>query len=266
MGCALLGLVFWDAVVRADDPAAALQQAVDEYRGALDCPDRDERLERFQRAQLMFAELVEDGEDPSAGGVRNASLQVNLGNAALGAEQLGPAVLAYRRALLFDPERAQGARTSSMREACCRSGCRVPILRHCWALSFANRALVERPAAPDRCLAVPGLALLIAASIRWQHRGLRALAWLPAIGWLLVMLTLLMARWQLDRDQGVVVADEVIARSADSPHAPPRFSQPLPGGTEVQLLEQREGWSRIQLADSREAWVPTSAVRPITAP
>ena len=84
-----------------------LEEAIREYQAALDCPTRDARLERFQRAELLFAGVIEaasnrDGRSTPAG--CSPELLVNAGNAALGAEHLGPAVLAYRRALSLDPD------------------------------------------------------------------------------------------------------------------------------------------------------------------
>jgi SH3-like domain-containing protein len=62
------------------------------------------------------------------------------------------------------------------------------------------------------------------------------------------------------RYDAVVVAREVVARSADSIHAPARFARPLPTGTEVEILESRDEWLRIALANGREAWVRASSV------
>ena len=61
------------------------------------------------------------------------------------------------------------------------------------------------------------------------------------------------------KNDAVVVAREVVARSADSIHSPARFARPLPTGTEVEILESRDTWSRIALANGREAWVRTSS-------
>ena len=62
------------------------------------------------------------------------------------------------------------------------------------------------------------------------------------------------------KNAAVVVAREVVARSADSIHAPARFARPLPTGTEVEILESRGEWLRVALANGREAWVRASSV------
>ena len=39
-----------------------------------------------------------------------------------------------------------------------------------------------------------------------------------------------------------------------------RFSEPLPEGTELEIVESRAEWARVRLADNREAWVALSAL------
>ena len=68
-----------------------------------------------------------------------------------------------------------------------------------------------------------------------------------------------------DSFAAVVVVPGVTARSADSINAPVRFSEPLPAGTELSIVETRDDWIRVQLADSREAWLPSSSVERVAA-
>jgi tetratricopeptide (TPR) repeat protein len=245
----------------AAPPEEALQRAIREYRSALDCPDRDERLQRFRRAQLLFRQVIEGPHGEDSTGVQNPDLYVNLGNAAMGAERLGDAVLGYRRALALDPDHAGASRNLDQAR---RS---LPK----WVPRPEESALLDtffswggRLSRTERQWAAAMLYLvatgLIAASIRWRRRGLRNLAWLPALGWAAVALPLWFESWQPRPADAVVVAPEVVARAADSVHAPARFSQPLPAGTEVEVLERRDGWCRVRLADGREGWLPASSV------
>ena len=57
-----------------------------------------------------------------------------------------------------------------------------------------------------------------------------------------------------------MTADETVARAADSALAPSALPAPLPGGTEVQILEERAPWLRVRLANGRDAWVSQSSV------
>ena len=62
------------------------------------------------------------------------------------------------------------------------------------------------------------------------------------------------------RSDGVVTVPESVARSADSVHSEAAFSQPLPSGTELRILDERDDWLRVSLANGREAWVRRASV------
>ena len=49
-------------------------------------------------------------------------------------------------------------------------------------------------------------------------------------------------------------------RSADSTGASPTFANPLPGGTEVDIVEVRDAWVRVALADGTRGWLTASVV------
>ena len=71
----------------------------------METKDRHLRLEKFARAEQLFRQLIEgDAQQPP---IHNVELYVNIGNAALQAERLGPAIAAYRRALALVPQQAQ---------------------------------------------------------------------------------------------------------------------------------------------------------------
>ena len=99
------GLVTLLCGVGAAAESTQLERAIDAYTTALETTDRNLRLEEFARAEQLFRQVI-DGDGQLAP-VRNAELYVNLGNAALQAERLGPAIAAYRRALALAPQNAQ---------------------------------------------------------------------------------------------------------------------------------------------------------------
>ncbi|MFV1967098.1 MAG: hypothetical protein ACC628_16850 [Pirellulaceae bacterium] len=250
----------------AATPHELLDEAVREYRAALDCSDRDERLQRFRRAELVFSQLIRPhGADVSADhGIQNADLYVNLGNAALGAERLGPAILAYRRALAMDPDHRRASQ--NLRHARTLLPESVPRPAEgglldtffAWALRLSHAE--RRNAAAVTFLAT---AALLAISIRWRRTAYRTMAIFPAVAWIFFTTTLLLdARHDASRAAVVTVA-EVVARSADSAHAPARFAQPLVSGTELEILERRDTWCHVQLANGRDAWLPSSSVEEV---
>jgi tetratricopeptide (TPR) repeat protein len=239
-----------------------LQEAVREYQAALESSDRDERLQQFRRAEMLFARIVagshgDNGE--GTGAVQNPDLYVNLGNAALGAERLGPAIAAYRRALELDPDHARARQ--NLRHARSLLPDWVPRPEEGGILDtfFAWTGQLSRR---EQQLAAALLflitAALLAASVRWRRTVLRNIALIPAILWSTMLAILFVHTWNDDLPPAVVVGPETVARAADAANAPVRFSQPLPSGTEVQVIERRADWSHVRLADGRDAWVQHS--------
>ncbi|MSR28181.1 MAG: hypothetical protein EXS03_01215 [Phycisphaerales bacterium] len=58
--------------------------------------------------------------------------------------------------------------------------------------------------------------------------------------------------------QGVLVADEVIARKGNGEGFAPAFTETLTAGSEFTLVEARPGWYCIRLGDGQIGWVPSS--------
>ncbi len=262
LACLLLGLLALPGSVRAASPQQVLDEAVQEYRAALDSADGDERIEKFRRAELLFARLADGNPDSSADGIRNADLYVNLGNAAMGAKRLGPAVLAYRRALQLDPDHHRARQNLAHARTLLpewvprpeEGGLLDTFFAWTGRLSLGELQLLA-------AIAFLVTAALIAAAIRWRQPVLRNLAIIPGLAWLMLLGTVVFLFFE-NRDNGAVLTlPEVVARSADSAGASPRFPQPLPSGTEVQVLETRDDWARVRLFDGRDAWLPRSAIQ-----
>ena len=104
-----------------DAERTQVQRAIAEYTAAMETQDRHRRLERFARAEQLFRQTMEGS--PQQSPVHNAALYVNLGNAALQAERLGPAIAAYRRARwLCNHNMPRRGRISDTPAHCCRTG------------------------------------------------------------------------------------------------------------------------------------------------
>jgi tetratricopeptide (TPR) repeat protein len=244
-----------------------LQQAIQQYRSALDSTDRDERLQRFHRSEMLFAQVLSEGNASNEARTRrgfNADLLTNMGNAALGAERLGPAVTAYRRALALDPDHPQAQQNLEYARSLLPEW--VPRAESTGLLDtfFAFATRLSR--AERQLLAATfffGAAVLLAIGIRWRRPAIRNLSAIPLLIWLGLLIALVAESRAALASEAVVTVDEVIARAADSAHSPPRFRQPLPGGTEVRIVERRDNWWRVQLADGRDAWLPKSSLTSI---
>jgi tetratricopeptide (TPR) repeat protein len=239
------------------DAAKQVARAVEAYRTGLDTPERDERLDAFRRSVRLFAAAAAEG-----GG--SADLYANLGNAALQAEDLGTAVLAYRRALVLDPDNSRARHNLEHARSLAPDWLprrEEPALLGSFFYWHRTLAPAERMRIAALCFALAGV--LVAVSIRFRSNSARNLAILPALAWIALTGSLALDPADRSANEGVVTAPEAVARSADSVNAPPRFAQPLPMGTELRVLERRDDWVRVALANGREAWVRSSSVTSI---
>ncbi|MGE4609680.1 MAG: hypothetical protein AAEJ52_23335 [Myxococcota bacterium] len=237
-------------------PQQLAQQAVDAYSEALDTEQRDLRLAGFRMAERLFARVA-DGES------RNPELYTNLGNAALQAEHLGAAVLAYRRALALDPDHPRAVQNLEHARTLLPDWVPRPAgsgLLDTFFLWHRTLSRSERSLAAALAFAAAGL--LVAAGLRFGKTGnnaLRNAAILPALVWAVLLASVAIDSEGAARDEAVLVADETVARAADSALAPQTLPAPLPSGVEVQILERRSPWLRIRLVSGRDAWIPESA-------
>jgi tetratricopeptide (TPR) repeat protein len=243
---------------RAASDEERIREAIDTYTRGLNTEHRDPRIEEFRRAQRLFASV--------AIGTRNAALYTNLGNAALQAEDLGSSILAYRRALRVAPGHARALQNLDHARSLLPDWVPRPgpegVLD---SLFFWQRSvpLDLRALLAALCFAVA--ALLVAAAIRFRQSALRNAAILPLLGWGGLLASVLSDPSRVAQLEAVVTVPEVVARAADSSLAPSAFPQPLPGGVEVRILEQRPPWVRIRLANGRDAWLPGSSLASVGA-
>ena len=236
------------------DLNAAAQQARVLFHEALDETDRLRRVRLFANAERAWRPLA--AAHPHA-----AELQVDWGNAALGAQDAGRAVLAYRRALHSAP----GNQRASANLAWLRD--RLPIWLPRPASTGALDSLLfwrgRLTAAQLHLAGGAAFAIGVLSLVIWpRRRALRPLAALALLVWVGATASALLA--DDDAAAAVLLTDGVVLRSADSSGAAPTFANPLPAGTEVSVVESRPPWARIALADGTIGWLPTRAIAPVT--
>jgi len=247
------------ALLVAAHPAGAagsptLEQALEAYRSAQETSVVADRAAAFARAERLFAAAAREGD-------AGPQLWTNLGTSALQAENLGAAVLAYRRALALDPDQRQAAQNLVHARTLLPSWVPRPesggfldsFLAWQHAMSAAERhgtgAIVFLITA-----AMLGTAFATGSGI------LRGFAIFPLLLWAVLIVSEGLAGVD---GSGVLTAPDTIARAADSRNAPARFAEPLPAGTEVVISEIRGQWARIVLANGRDAWVSAAAVEAV---
>ena len=258
--CLALASIGFAAQSLGAAPDAVLDEAVATYGAAMNSEERSLRLGTFRRSESLFARAIENG-------ARNADVYTNLGNAALQGERLGHAVLAYRRALLLDPDHARALQNLEHARSLLPAWVPHPEGRGVLgSFFFWHRTLsrAERQLSAALCFALA--ALLVALSLRFGSPAPRNVAILPALAWFLLLASLVFDPASQKSDDAVVTADEAVARAADSAFAPRLFPAPLPAGVEVRVLERREPWVRIRLANGRDVWITESSIAPVLSP
>ncbi len=228
----------------------AFQQA----NAATQSPEQAAQL--YEKAILLYEKIVRSG------GVRNAKLYYNLGNAYFLTDDLGRAILNYRRALELDSSDvnlrnnlayARSQRTDKVGVPTERRVLQTLFFWH-YDFSLRTRLLLS-------CVFFAGLCIG-ATVIVWRGRGPAATTVLLLCGilWLAFLTSVAVeSHSRSARVGGVVTASEVVARQGDGPNYAPSFKEPLHAGTEFELLAQRPGWFHIQLADGTDAWIPDTA-------
>ena len=240
-----------------ESPGPALGEARTRYAEALAESDRTRRVRLFADAERAFRAIA--AANPDAGRV-----QVDWGNAALGAQDAGRAVLAYRRALRAMPDDARaranlawirGRMPAWLPRPLAGAGVLDSLLFWRGLLTASQLHLVAAGAF------ALGMLALAAGLLRGRGR-LRVLA-VPALAvWAIALASAWTAR--PPAADAVVLADDTALRSADSPGAAPALARPLPAGTEVSVLETRGSWTRIRLADGATGWLTAMALEPVT--
>lgn len=233
----------------------SLAQARGVYQSALAEDDRVRRTRLFSEAEQQLREIA---------GRRNNAPEIltDWGNAALGAQDLGRAVLAYRRALDVSPT-YERARTNLdwLRDRApvwlprpVEQGALDSLFFWHHNLSIAQRHLIG-------ALAFAFGVLLLAPWPGRRTRGFRRVAVPFLIVWVAASGSALLAAGAAR--EAVVLSDATVLRSADSLGAPPTLGNPLPAGAELGILESREGWTRVVLSDGTRGWVASSAIEAI---
>ena len=255
-----LFFAFSPHVILADE--TQLESAINVYVSAMEQTDLDLRQQEFQRAEQLFRQLIEGSENQPP--IRNANLLVNLGNAAIQSERIGPAIAAYRKALVLDPGNSQARQNLDYARSVVPDWIR-PEAQAGFADSFF---FWTETVSPKRisfsaaiCFAIA--VLLFVVGILKRQTLIRNVAILPFLFWLV----LLSSRFSVTLGQpanDLVITHETTLYSADSENSPARVSKPLPSGAEVQVSQERDRWLEVRISDNISGWILKSKATKIS--
>ncbi len=224
----------------------AFQQA-----NAANAPDTAKPL--YDKATLLYEKVIDQGS------VQNAKLYYNLANAYLLKDDVGRAILNYRRAAQLDgsdlnvQKNLTFARSQRIDKVEVGAQKRVLETLFFWHYDFSlgTKFLLA-------CLSFGGFCLALTGAV-WLGRGPLVTTGAVLAGVLLLcLLTSLLVEThrQANTHSGVITAAQVVARQGDGPNYPPSFKDALHAGTEFDLIEHRPGWLHIQLSDGTDTWIP----------
>lgn len=222
-------------------------------------PSAHEVLFRANQDYLegRYAEAARGYESLLSRGERNGHVLYNLGNAYLRNDQLGKAILQYRKALLLLPRdgdlKSNLAYARSLRpdrldpEADAGSTLR--------AFTFWYRGMNLRELLT---------AFLVFHALFWVVALLRLYRPSEALAWAFALLLLASAvaagsaafKWRetLRGSDGVILEKEVQVRAGFTERDTVLFV--LHEGAEFSILGEEAGWWKIELADGKKGWIP----------
>lgn len=235
--------------------ASLLTAADSTYHAALAAQGTDRTI-LAQRAAAML-EQVATGQ-----GRWNGHVFYNLGTAYHLAQDLGRAVLNYRKAerLLhgFPDLQANLELAMAQRRDRIEPGQREEIIR---ALFFWHHLL--SPAVRRWSFAGSFVVcwLMLSLNVLRRTGAATAIAWMA--GAIAVVFGLSVGSDFIAtarRDHGVIVAQEVAAKTGPGVSYANAYEGGLHAGTELRVLEQEAGWFRVRLLDGSESWLPEGSV------
>ena len=237
-----------------EEPGKWLEPAIASYRLGMESTERDERLRHFSDSERFFAAAC-------GGGAGNAECWANLGNAALQAERLGPAILAFRRALILEPGNARAQQNLSHARNLLPDWLPVPAREGVLDSFFFWQRTLSRSARADWAAGGFAFGALLLALALARGLALPRYLGIASLGlWLALLASNSLDPNARASGEGVIVVPETPGRAADSINAPLRFGENLPSGAEIRILEDRGGWLHIELHNGRDAWISESAV------
>lgn len=210
-------------------------------------PDTGRRL--YEKALLRYEKLAHT--------ITNGKLYYNIGNTYFMLNDIGRAVINYRRAERLIP--GDENLEKNLAYVLEKRQDIIPVRQEdklLQTLFFWHYDLSTRTKA---------ILFSVTYGLFWLAAGLMFLSRLAVPRWLtgslfglvLVLTTsLLTDRFDNREKTGAIVAPEVIARQGDGRNYQPSFTAPLHAGTEFTLIARRADWLQVELDDGRRCWLP----------
>ena len=215
-----------------------------------------EAMSLYKKSAMRYERLIKEG------GIENGMIYYNLGNIYFRMNDIGRAILNYRRAEQYIPDdtnlkqNLKYAREKRIDKIDEKQETKVLKTLFFWHYDLSIKTRI--------------MLFTIFFAIVWISAGFRIFFKKPSLFWcitvsalisLLLSGSLIAEEFILKKTRpGVIISSETTARKGNSETYEPSFKEPLHAGTEFVLIEDRGEWLQIELSDSRTCWVPSDDV------
>lgn len=215
-----------------------------------------EAMSLYMKSAMRYERLINEG------GIENGMIYYNLGNIYFRMNDIGRAILNYRRAEQYIPDdtnlkqNLKYAREKRIDKIDEKQKTKVLKTLFFWHYDLPIKTRI--------------MLFTIFFALVWISAGFRIFFKRPSLFWcitvsalisLLLSGSLIVEEFILKKTRpGVIISAETTARKGNSETYEPSFKEPLHAGTEFILIEDRKEWLQIELSDSRTCWVPSDDV------
>lgn len=218
-------------------------------------PDKAKAL--YEDALLRYQRLINDRK------IINGKLFYNLGNLYFMRQEMGYAVLNYRRALQLRPTDPSLLANLKVARQRIKTTIKLDSSEKFLDLLLNWHEDIPRPfrlrLLQLLCMTI-GFAGLAFHKFAPRHPNKRLVLVSLISAAVLVTLSLFVEASRHSQPEGVILKDQTVGRKGPSEFAyQPSFDHPLAAGMEFQFKEKRGDWLRIELLDQRETWIPSTA-------
>jgi hypothetical protein len=246
-----------NAKLSKDEIYLTFTQANDAFAKANQVAD-DPQLSQtlYQQAITGYEEIIE------AGGIHNAKLYCNLANSYLLTDDLGRAILNYRRAQRLDSsnpdihKNLNYARSKRPDQFTVTTQKKILERLFFWHYDFSMRT---RFLIGGICFAIFCIWLVLKLwIIKWPV--VIPMCCVTVLITIATIVSVAIEQHSLSTHRsGVIITESVVARQGDGDNYPKSFNEPLHAGTEFDVIEQRSGWLHIELPNGQNTWIPTQS-------
>jgi tetratricopeptide (TPR) repeat protein len=259
----VLTVLFFIATVAAGDTlskeqiASLFSQANEDFRRAnAVIDDAVKASSLYEKAVLDYEKIIHEGR------IENPKLYYNLANAYLLRDDIGSAILNYRKAEKLDKSDsdirknlafARGRRIDKVE---LKAEKRILQTLAFWHYDFSMRTKFALA-----CISFAVFCAALTTAIWFGRKtALTAVVVVSAVFLVCFVGSLAVEAYnEATQLSGVIISKEVVAYQGDGQNYPPSFRQPLHAGTEFELIERRAGWFHIRLADGSDGWIPQTS-------